>query len=243
MKTLFATWTVSLLIEGHFWNTSDIHCSAVNEKCNHCWTKQFFSVCLFLCLFFALSWVNVRSIFFWKTPEWLNLLYLYIGRMSEWNFRVLKPRTCALNFKRWRQVRFIENFIKRHQCALFWNTCKYMYMYKYNIHVGFSDTEPIKKLPCKMKVECQRHPGVSTTESQLLDSDHSHVWQIQWSIYLRVLCLRLLIFLKDAQILSQMHPIGGKKITLSLLRSWLDDFSSLFTKNFKIRIKVSNVWS
>ena len=34
---------------------------------------------------------------------------------------------------------------------------------------------PLKKLPCKMNVECQTHPGASTIESQLLERDHSHV--------------------------------------------------------------------
>ena len=50
----------------------------------------------------------------------------------------------------------------RIRCTFFWQ------VYKKN-------TKPTKKLPCKMKVECQTHPGASTIESQPLEGDHAHI--------------------------------------------------------------------
>ena len=36
-----------------------------------------------------------------------------------------------------------------------------------------------QQLPRKVEVGCLRHPGASTIDSQLLDGDRSHGWQIQ----------------------------------------------------------------
>ena len=60
------------------------------------------------------------------------------------------------------------------------------------------------------------------------------IWQMQWPLYLLVLCLRLINF--------QIHA-KNYHYNFSLLRSWHDVFCSLSTKNFAILSEVSSVWS
>lgn len=68
--------------------------------------KKKFSVCLFG--FLALSWVDVGSIFLLESFKMIKFTLLI-----QWVNEL--PRTCARNCKRWRQIKFMKNFIKGHQ--------------------------------------------------------------------------------------------------------------------------------
>lgn len=65
--------------------------------------------------------------------------------------------------------------------------------------------------------------------------------QMQWSIYLRILSLRLINFRIDTKF-SPHASLRMQNIIISLLRSWLDVFCSPSTKNFAIFRQVSSMW-